>query len=438
MASSALGFTLGDATNAVLNSYVYVFSILVGGVNRTSTMLTEGSSISLALGQPGSATIRVKGGSWTPACGQPFAITLDGSAAVNHFVGTINAVRLVLDGATTATPIYELDVTDRTWLLARYALVYGEWNQVGINTVVRDIVGAYTNGGFTVGYVPAALGDVQTYRAEGVTVSQALDDLAALAGAYWNVDAYGRVHMFQTPDHLSAGGVSVTNTSVNVMDLAATTDYADIATRVCVAGAGTTLSQDVAWDGDYLWVDGVDPFDAESGTVLVGGIDVVSYSAINNNSLVRNLVASTDRTRDWPAGTEVRAYAVVDDSAAQTALATALGFGRSGIAVKLVDDPTLTYNGCVARGTAELARYADGYTELRGSMCDSRHTDATNVQPGATITVNITAPVTVSGTYRVQTVDYVPRWVNGAHRFVRTFMAAPTNRTRATFDRVYS
>lgn len=437
MASSALGFTLGDATNAVLNSYVYDLAFLIVTTDRTSSFIVDDCTITRSLGEPGTMTARVKGGSWTPAPGNLVRVMLDGAAGrVRYFAGTVTACRVVAWGPTTVTPIYELDIVDFRWLLSRYALVFGEWYNVGINTVARDIVTTYQNGGFRMGYAPAALGNVETFTANGITIADALDQLAELAGAYWDVDADQRVHLFQTPDHLSAESVSVTNTSKNVMDLEATTDYADIATRVCVAGTGTTLTNDLAWDGDFIWVDSADPFNADTGTVLIGGVDVVNYSAVNDTSTVRNLVAATDRSRDWPAGTEVRAYAVVDDSTAQTNLATALDFSLSGIAVRLVDAPTLTYTEAVTRGNAELDRYAAGYSELRGTMVDVRHTGATSLQPGVTVSANVTAPFTISGDYRVQTVTSVPRLVSGDYRFARSFMAAPTNRTKSTLDRI--
>lgn len=440
MAGSYLGFTLGDATDAVLGTYTADPTVLIAGTDRSSSAIREGGEfeLSLGLGQPGVCRITAYANGWTPAKGNSLEIRDDGaSGSAKWFSGTITQVSRRIEMATTRL-LYSLIAQDHRWLLDRYATVTGWWASKGINTIARDVIARFTDGGFAIGYAPAALGSLDYFEATEQRVSQVLDRLAQAAGAYWEVDADKRVHLYTTPDHQSAGVVEVDNTagSAEIAEFHWSDDLTDIATRVRVIASGTTLRQAVAAaEVNYAYVYDVSQFNSSSGTAYIG-TDLVTYAGTTNVSGSEALVGTlSGLTRDWPEGTPVRPVITVNDSSAQTTLATTLGGGLSGIAIRSIDDDTLTAAEATARANADLDLLSAGVPMLQGIMVDGVHTDAQHCWPGATITVSLTSPVTLSGTWRIQSVRLSPRGtVGGGTRWARAFTASPVRRGTELID----
>lgn len=438
MAGSALGFTLGHATNAILNTYTYSLAILVDGTNCVNSIFTQDATVSLALGQPAVFTARMLDTSKTPMPGMIVSIRLDGATGtVKLFSGHITSRALELrDGPTTLEPLWAFSATDYSWAMSLPNLVYGWWRSKGINTIVRDVLTrCVTYAGITPGYLPASLGTLDSYDASGKTVAAVLDELAEAAGAYWQVDANGAVSMFKTPDHLSAGALTVTNTSKNCGNLFVSLDYADIGTLGQVIGQPTTLREAAIASATSLAIQSWAPFTSESGTVIVGGVDIVSYtSGTTVPGSERLTLSSASLTRDWPEGTEVAPIVTVTDASAVTALASASGTDGDAVRSAVVSSANQATATTLATTLTDI--YADGIGSVTGRVVDGTHTNATDVLPGATVTLNVTAPVTVSSSYRVQSVTLRPRRVAGVNRWERTFVASPVNRYQESFNRV--
>jgi len=426
MAGSALGFTLGVPETATLATYTATPTVLLNGTDVTRAVFTGSAQLTLALGQPKSFTCTLDGRLVTPVRGQSVVIADDGTnATVRWFGGTLTDVSVTIDRTANALR-YDCVAQDYRWLIDRYETITRNWYHVGINRIVRDIVDGYTNGGFTVGYVPAALGTLDVFSAVNERVWSVLERLAAAAGAYVDVDADKRVHLFVTPDHQSAGTVSLTNTSNNIAQLRVGADITDIATRVRVIAAGTVTRTPVASGATDLPVVDVTPF-GTSGTLLLG-TEYLSYTGTTTTVGAEAVTCSSGAVHTWPTGTPVRPVAVANDTAAQTALETALGAGLSGIATRAVDDDRLGRSEAEALATSTLALLSGGVTTVAGGMVDAQHTGARNCWPGASLVCSLTSPVTVGGTYRIQQVALSPLMLNGAKTWARMFQAAPVSR----------
>jgi hypothetical protein len=434
MASSALGFTLGDSTNGVLNTYTVAPTILINGTDRTSKVLSGESQVTMTLGQPKSCALTVNGKTFTPATGHSVVILDDGpSGTVKWFAGTLTEVSATIDNAVE-TVRYQCIAQDYRWLIDRYATVTGIWEGCGINTIVRDVVAGFTDGGFAVGYAPDALGTLARFEATNERVWDVLTRLAQAAGAYLDVDADKRVHLFKTPDHLSAGTVALTNTSKNVVSLTAAADITDIATRMRVIAGGTVTRATVAPGARSIPVVAVDMFPA-TGTALVGAeyVTVEGTTTVVGSEAIA--IASPGLVRGYPAGTAVRPVGVADDATAQTALATKLGGGLSGIAVRALDDDSLSASEAAALASNTLALISSGVASVAGTMIDAWHTDARNCWPGASIVATVSSPITVSGTFRIQSVTLCPITIaGGVKTWTRSFHAAPVARGFEVLD----
>jgi hypothetical protein len=434
MASSALGFTLGDATHAVLNSYVADPTILIGGTDRTASVLEGDAEFVLALGQPGVARLTAYGNGWTPETGQFVQLIADGaSGTVLWFTGTITQVVRSIDPRSTRL-LYSLTVADYRWLFDRYSTQTGRYYSQGINNIVRKVI-KLVNRDFTTGYFPSSLGDLDLFEIYEERPSAILTRLAQAAGAYWEIDANRNVSIFKTPDHKSGGTVTVSNTSNNIADFRWSDELTDIATRVRVIAAGTTLRASVAASAtNYLEVYDLANFDLDGGTVYVG-TDLVTYGSTTTVPGAEKLVTISGLGQDWPAGTSVRPVITVNDTSAQTALATKIGSGFSGIATRVIDDDTLTAAEAAGVAAGDLSLLSAGVPMLTGTMVEGVHTDAEHCWPGATISVSLTSPVTLSGTWRIQRVTLRPRnTAGGTVQWIRQFVAAPVGRGTEVLD----
>lgn len=97
-------------------------------------------------------------------------------------------------------------------------------------------------------------------------------------------------------------------------------------------------------------------------------------------------------------GDPVNVLILVDDVAAQAALAALLGGGASGIQESYKQDRRLSIAECYAEANALLARSKDPLVTVR-----YKTTDAQTVS-GAIVTITLGAPVNVSGSFRIQDV----------------------------------
>jgi len=121
-------------------------------------------------------------------------------------------------------------------------------------------------------------------------------------------------------------------------------------------------------------------------------------------------------SEDIKVGAQVIRRTVVNDTAAQTALAALEG--GDGIHEILISMPTATLTAASARATAELVSPMNGAVTSVNYDCYD-----TETMPGRSVTVSLTGTTAVSGTFRIQNVtrDFLP--------------VSPTSTSRRKFPR---
>jgi hypothetical protein len=105
---------------------------------------------------------------------------------------------------------------------------------------------------------------------------------------------------------------------------------------------------------------------------------------------------------DIPQGTTVAVLAQADDATAQTALAAVLGSGRSGVSVGWFSDGRLSQGEVTQRAAADVEAFKSAIPALSYTVAQRYH------EPGKTVSVSTTDPVTISDTFRVQQVVMRP------------------------------
>lgn len=394
---SYLGFTLGALVGVITEG----FSATINGTTRQIGV--NDLTIQDRLSAPSTADVFVRG--FTPAEFSDVRLYNGGTGGVCLFGGTAIVTEFT-SARMDDDPWWHLQCQDYTWLLNRFKRVRGRYTNIGVNTALRQMISAYADVGFRVGYCPSSLGNITDLVCEDVPFTTALDQLSAESESFWDVDADKRVHIFSDPDHLSTDAVALTDTSKNFSGLTVLRDGTEIATRVMALGKSTATTSVTAGGATSLAVDDVLPFvgGGIGGSAFSGG-SLLAYTGTSVQFGPGNLTGVTGIANIIEQGAEIRPAAVVDDTGAQTALATLLGGGQSGVAVITVEASWANVDGCAAVAAEELARRSSSYQGLRYRALDQVHTGAQATVPGQTVSVTLTDPASVSGTFRVQDVQ---------------------------------
>lgn len=397
--AAILGFTLNtEAVGAMTEG----FSATVAGTARPVDV--DQLTIVDRLSAPSTAEVFVRG--FTPAEFSEVRVYNGGVGGVCLFGGHathtgFDAVRLGDD------PWWRLSCQDYTWLLNRYRRVRGTYTGMAINVAVSQILASFSDGGFRVGYCPDTLGSVRDVIFDDATITETLERFADLCGGFWDVDADKRVHIFTDPDHLSTDSVAISGATNNFAAFGVVRDGTDIATRVVVHGASAATTE-------YVWASAVTvPVDecshfvgasASSGAAFANGI-AFSYGGVSAVLGPGSLTSVTGLTRDIAQGGAVFVRAVSEDASAQSDLATLIGGGASGVAEVTVADGRAGRDMAYDLAASLLARRKTTYKALNYTTDDQTHDGAQQTVPGQTVAVNVSSPVSVSGTFRVQEVQ---------------------------------
>lgn len=397
--AATLGFTLNTENVGAMTEG---FSATIAGTTRS--MSVEDLSITDRLSAPSTADVFVRG--FTPAEFSDVRLYNGGTGGVCLFGGT--AITTSFDATRLGDdPWWHLSCQDYTWLLNRYKRVRGTYSGIGINTTLRQVLAAFTNGGFTVGYCPSSLGDVRDLTFEDVAVTDVLDQLADLCGGFWDVDADKRVHLFSDPGHLSADAVTLDASSQNFSSLKVMRDGTEMATRVIVHGKSAAATALTGISATTIPVDNCAPFvgaSTSAGDAFVNGV-VIAYTGTSAASGPGNLTGVTGLTVDIAEGDAVTVYVEAEDGTAQSDLATLLGGSLSGVAEIVINDGRAGLDMATDLAASALARRQATYKSLGYVTQDQTHTGAQQTVPGQTVTVDLSAPLALSGTYRVQEVQ---------------------------------
>jgi len=378
------------------------FGLTIGGSNR---LQDSRAAVGFSLTKPldgSSSTLTLTAGGTKPAEGADIVLTLGGELL---FGGTVQRVRSIQEQGGTLMS-WNLAATDWWWLLNRYARVTGRFVG-GINTVVAKLLATYTDGGFLPGYLPQSLGDIDV-TFDGERVGDAIKRIAKAAnggaGAFVRITPYKRIDIATSfPDGISLSLVNATDyhqvTVESILD--------QVRTRVQARGVGTQTTVVSAPSSTTLSVEEVGIFPA-SGSAWVPSMGAIAYTGRSATSGPGALTGVTGITADIPQGSAVQVFAQADDSSAQTALASTLGGGRSGVAVEQVANDAWTYTESAAQASARLALLKTPQSVLNVMAVAVPAAKVFQHEVGAIVAANVTSPQTISGDYRIQRVVIGP------------------------------
>lgn len=369
------------------------FVATIGSTDRTANILYDTFTVTTALdGSPSTCAFSVQG--FSPTQGNDVLLTLGGELI---WAGTLTEVRAVAQKFASGTVTYQCQAIDWTWLMDRYARVNLTLGATtAVNQAVASVLAGFTDGGFRRGYVPMDLSSVGPMTFEAETVSGALRRIAAAAGAYMRVRPQKRVDVFDT---LPASNALSLGNSSEIRNVVYESSLSQVRTRTFYVGGGGQATATTAPTSTTIPVDECGWY---NGTQVYVDGDIISYTGRSMESGPGSLTGVTGISVDIAQGAKVSVLAQADDSAAQTALATVLGGGRSGVSVGWFSDGRLSQAEVDARAAADVDAFKSATPALSYVTAKRYH------EPGKTVSVSISDPFAIADTFRVQQVVMRP------------------------------
>jgi hypothetical protein len=290
------------------------------------------------------------------------------------------------------------------WLMDRYDRPRRRYTNRGVGTIVGDVLYNNTDGGFRVGYIPSSLGNIDIQFTGEDTVSQALQRIATACDAFWEVTADRVVNMYQT---YPEGSLATLTNSLAVMPTSSyVEDLTQVRTRSVFRGYGSN-ALGVAADGDTtISVEETSFYDPSGGTVI-SGANQVTYTGLSVDSGPGALTGCSGILYEIAVGDPVDILIEVTDSAAETALAAILGGGLSGQASHYATDGRLSQTEATGRATADLSVFSSSLKDFTFRYV----TPPRHLHIGRSLTVNITQPYGISGTFLIREIRTGPRGI---------------------------
>lgn len=379
-------------THAGLANHPAVFT--VGATARTGNVLVDDFTITTTLDNaPSSCQFTVQG--FTPAVGNDVTLTMGGELV---WGGTILSSRAVMQKFNSGAVYWNCQAIDWTWEMDRESPVdILIQSSLGVNTITALLLRTYTDpsSGFTPGYISSAVGNAGPFAWTGMKVSEALRAVAASAGCYMRITPTKAVDMFTSlpaSNALSLGNSSEIRQAVYEQSLS------QVRTKTFIAGGGGQTTANVSVGATVVPVDECEWY---TGTVAETPGDRFVYTGRSASSGPGNLTGCSGVAYDIPQGTKVRVVGRVTNTAAETALATVLG-GGTGRAFGWFDGGDHTQATVTAMATSDTTLYGAALPSLQYTTAARFH------EPGKEVTVSISDPVSVSGTFRIQSVTMRP------------------------------
>jgi hypothetical protein len=362
--------------------------LTIGGTDRTSSIMVDDFTITTALdGAPSTCAFSCQG--FTPTQWADVTLTMGGALI---WGGTLTDVRAVVQKFSSGAVFWQCQAIDWSWLMDRYSRVRLEMAARPANQAIAEILRDFTDGGFQTGYIPMDLGTVGPFSFTGDTVTSALRRITSSVGAYLRMTPRKTLDAFQT---LPASNALSIGNGTDIRGVVYESSGAEVRTRTYYAGGGAQTTEPVPAGGATVPVDECAWY---TGSQALVGNDVIAYTGRSVASGPGELTGCTGIDREIAQGQVVQVLAQADDAAAQTALATVLGGGRSGVAVGWFNDGRLSQAEVDDRAAADVAFFKAAVPSL------SYTTSARYHEPGKTVAVSTTDPVTISGDFTIQQV----------------------------------
>lgn len=374
------------------------FKITLGGLDRTAYVEYDGFTITHRLDGASSCVFTVF--SLTPVIGLEVRI-MYARPDEFVFVGTILSIECSPVDANGLHVRWHVTAVGEEWLLDRYDRVTARYASRGVGTMLADILYRFTDGGFRVGYCPSSLGNLSmdfTFE----TVVGAINRIASAVDGFW--DVHDRVvNLYSTyPD----AALPTLGNSSAIHRLRYAEDGTSLVTRKLYRAQGSAAVSDSGAGSATVSLEDVGPFNASGGSATAGQ-QVFTYTGKSVGAGTGALTGVSGLVDDIESGDEVSILVDVEDAAAQATLAAML-FGAtpgvlSGQATDYHADGRLSESEATARATADLSAFSSPVKALEYSDTNRY------VRVGRVVTANLTDPLVVSGTFRVQAIQIAPR-----------------------------
>ncbi len=403
-------------------------TLKINGTDRTSSVVLDGNFVLTqhADGTPATMSFTLK--NITPTNGQE--VTLLWTTPDDYlFAGTLLQSEAVIEDAKTNCVFWHCTAVGYQWLLDRYDRVLNRYHSVGVGTMVADILYRYTDGGFRVGYCPSSLGNLDmefTFE----TVTGALNRIAKAANAFWRVgplDGTSRiVDLYDV--YPQTAPATVTESGIIANQLHYKPDLTQVRTRTIFQGSGSTVALPTAYGSTIIPVEDFSAF-PPGGGMAISGRSIITYTgtttglSVVTNTVLQYLTGVSGLLDDLAQGDAIDIIVTSVDAAATTALATRLGGGLSGQATNYLSDGRLSATESAARGTTDLAVFD---AQLEDTSWTYKSVQRW-LRVGQSVTVAIANPITVSGSFLIQTVTWKPYGVFGGTN-IKVFQTVDASR----------
>lgn len=303
---------------------------------------------------------------------------------------------------------YDVQCADWQWLMDKDAVVFDNFDSISINTAIRRVLNNYVDPalGIQLGECSGSLGTV-SLTSIGDAPSALIARICASVKAYWQLTPDKYINVFQTqPSH--AQTLQIRNNS-SVKNLYLGDDISQIRNRVWYAGGGAQTTLLVPMGSTTIPVNECGWYSDTGGEGLALWLRF-SYTGKSVSSGVGNLtgVAWLNGPADVPQGTSVYVFSRLDDATRQTALATTLGGGLTGIRIFYQADGNASIGEIAGRTQQHRDFYGDPMYDVTfdAAFPDYLENNARHFKSGRLVDVNFTDAMSESvvGNFRVSSV----------------------------------
>lgn len=380
------------------------FQVTIGGVSRN--LGSTGFSIQeqLDISNPNLLNFQTVPG-YQVSAGQEVIVGV-GHPYNRIFAGHIIDDTLSWQGWETSTEVVTAArAQDYSWLLNLYHFVDAEYVNMGVNTIVADILARFTDPtyGFRPGNLAQGLGNL-TISFSSTLVTDALAQIANAASAS---SPYSCRCIIDYNKYVSIVQSVTDGNALTINDsqaLAWGLSYREQATQlgdvVRGLGEGSTTTALVPAGASTIPVADCSVYSPSGGTVFDGLLGI-NYTGVSVMAGPGSLVGCSGNANDIPQGAQIRLLYVGADATAESTLAGIIGVG-SGRAVRLVDDSTLTLSALTALVTNNLNVFKNTLLKIAATVQNDFY------KVGKTVTLSITTPKSITGTYVVQSITTTP------------------------------
>ena len=206
-----------------------------------------------------------------PSPGADLVITLGSiNSGTRKFAGKIISEAQGYLAQKPANVYHGLNGIDYTWLLGQHLVIRQYTNQT-VAFIATDLIASFAEG-MTTNHIAADAGAIfiDAISFTNVALADALSQLCSRAGAYWYLDYFRDLHLFETePTTIYPNPTPLTPAHPSLADLTVQQDLSQIVTRALVEGGGGLALVDLQPGETIIPVDTIGWYQAGGGQVTI-------------------------------------------------------------------------------------------------------------------------------------------------------------------------